>query len=338
MKIFSILSILFLSTFTLDAIEIDTSYIKKYDEQLLLKVSGNNHNEDYRIQRHDQFYNLRPNSLNKIKLLFSYQWLSAGFSVSPRFMQGENNDEDKKGESTMYNFGFNLNFDRWMQSFESKYTKGFYLANTGDFEEGWDPENDNYIQFPDITYFEISGYTAYKFNPNYSIKSVSTQTERQLKSAGSFVPLIYYSYYRMNSPTPLYEDLPTQVSNNFELSLQIGYFYTHVLKRKWYYSAGVTTGSGFVYTHLKTEEFSTEEKFNYTSLIFRSTANLGFGYNGRRWASGINLKGHLELFPSGNDVTIVTNNHISGQVFVSYRFNTPRVVKETVDRIPMPDL
>lgn len=338
MKRLFTLTLLVLWTLSINAIEIDTTYIKKYDNKLLLKVSGNNRIEDYRINREGETYKLQPNSLNKIKLLFSHQWLSAGFSISPSFIQGHNNDEERKGESKMYNLSFNLNFDRWIQAYEFSYTEGFYLANTNDFVEDWDPERGDFIQFPDIKYFDVAGYTAYKFNPNYSVKSIDTQTERQLQSAGSFIPLLYYSYYIMDNPSVISENNSSQRTHNLETTLQLGYYYTYVIGKKWYFSPGITSGGGIVFTHLRKTENDIIEKENYTSPIFRTTGNLSFGFNSNKWAAGVNIVGFLELFPENKNTIIISNNQVSGQIFVSYRFNTPRLVRETVDKIPIPEL
>lgn len=334
MKKASILILLLLLPSIIMARGVDTSYIEQFEQELLTKFSLNNKTEEFRLNSFDRTMILRPNSLNKLSVHFSHQFLTVGFSLSPSFLPGNDND-DVKGESTIYDFSTTLKFDHWMQDLSFSYVKGFYLVNSDDIDDNGE-NTDAYIQFPELTYIKFSGYTAYKANPKFSFKAITSQTERQRKSAGSFIPLVYYKYYIMDNKEKLTEDnQSSQKSNNFEMSAQVGYYYTKVMSKKWYIAPGVTAGGGFIHTRLTTRFTDDRIKNNFTNPIFRATGSFSIGYMSRKWAFGANGVGAFEHFPEGNS-TSITNNHVYTEVYITYRFNTPKIVKETVDMIPMP--
>jgi hypothetical protein len=149
--------------------------------------------------------------------LFNYRFISLSIRYIPKWLPG-NDDEDLKGKTKGGGFGLNFTYSKWMQHLSYSKTKGFYLENTSEHRPGWE-DGDPYVQFPDLEFKNFQGITAYKFNPGYSINAVAWQTERQVKSAGSFIPHFLYRYYISDNkaaPTP---GGFTQKSNNLELVL-----------------------------------------------------------------------------------------------------------------------
>ena len=317
----------------LSASTIDSTYIKGYNDQILLKLSLNNKSEEFRVNSNDLDYTLRPNIRNKIKFHLNYNFISAGFSVSPKFLPGNNSDE-AKGKSREYAFDIDLSLEHWMQGFAVTYTKGYYLVNTEDYDQNWTQEEPVYIQFPDLVYLNISGYTAYRFNTNYSIKATTNQTERQLKSAGSFIPLIFYRHYTVDDKTPITGTVITQKSNNFESGIQLGYAYTLVIAKHWTFSPNVSIGGGFIHTSLLTRDSSREIRTKYTSPILRSMASVTSSYRTQHLTTGIRVSGTFESYPENNSSTIITNNQLFGELFFAYLFTAPHFLKKSIDKIP----
>jgi hypothetical protein len=84
--------------------------------------------------------------------------------------------------------GLNFSGKNLLQDLQALHVKGFYLYNTGYYDKDWQQGIDPYTQFPELDVVALRGSTGYKFNENYSLKSLSSQTEIQLKSCGSFFP------------------------------------------------------------------------------------------------------------------------------------------------------
>jgi hypothetical protein len=91
--------------------------------------------------------------------------------------------------------------------------------------------------------------SGYIHNSKFSFRHLISQTERQLKSVGSFIPVLDIDYYVIDDKS---SDINTQKSNNIELGIGPGYAYTFVFKEKLYFSVGGYTSFGYLKTKLKT--------------------------------------------------------------------------------------
>jgi Domain of unknown function (DUF4421) len=171
------------------------------DQYLTFRVSMNNDVRGFVIKNVVR-YDIKPNDKNLLKFSVNYRWFSFSYSTAPKFIPG-NNDDELKGETKTRAYSLNFNFNHWIQGLSYNYVKGYYLNNTSIFVNPWVEGVDPYIQFPDLVYNNFSGRTAYKFNKNFSFNAIGPQTERQLISAGSFVPAIAYNYYTINDKTAL---------------------------------------------------------------------------------------------------------------------------------------
>jgi hypothetical protein len=185
---------------TLKGLPVDTSkrqtmqnsYIEKMVGYLGIKLSMNNDIKGFDISNTTKS-EISPNSQNALRLSVNYRRVSASFSIAPKFMPG-NNDNALKGNTEFSSFSMNYLSNHWAQNLSFSKVSGFYLNNTADYKPGWIEGVDPYIQFPDLVYTGYEGQTAYKLNENFSLPALSTQAERQLKSAGSLIPalLLYY--------------------------------------------------------------------------------------------------------------------------------------------------
>lgn len=301
-------------------------YIEKHQEQIALKLAFTNNTQFFEVNNPAFSYTLKPNTALKTNLIFSYRFLLIGVGFSPKLLPF-NNDEERKGKSKIFWLGTNINLPHFTQRFSYNTNKGFYLSNTSDFVPEWNENEDAYIQFPELEYKGFSGYSAYKLNSNFSFLAIETQTERQLRSAGSFVPVLTYRYYKVDNKIELTEQMSSQKSSNFETNLQLGYFYTHVINHKFYLSGGVAAGGGVIFTKLTTRYIDTNYQTKDTNPIFRAEAMAAMGYNSKRFFTGFHLLGNFEHFSQSNSSTTLVNESIALQFFAGYRFNAPKFVR-----------
>ena len=123
----------------------------------------------------------------------------------------------------------------------------------------------------------------YLHNSKFSLRSLKSQTERQLKSVGSFIPVFNFRYYNIDDKTP---NASTQKSDNIEASIGPGYAYTFVTKEKFYLSLGALATFGYLNTNLTTRQPTGNIVTKQDNFIFRWDAKTGIGYNVYRWRYG----------------------------------------------------
>lgn len=308
-------------------------FIEKFDDLLALKLDLNNNIETFEVNSDPNTFILSPNTELNTRLTVNYRFITFSLGYSPNFLPG-NNDNSRKGTSKISSFGVNFQFNKWIQALSYNKINGFFLKNTSDYVPDW-TGSDDYIQFPELEYKSFFGLTGYKFNPNFSLKALSSQTERQLKSTGSFIPSIWYRYYIIDNKIELTGENSSQKSNNFEAVLQLGYYYTYVINKKFYSSAGISFGGGLVHTKLLTRLPEEKIQTKSTNGILRSEGQIAMGYNTKRFFTGIQFIGRWEEYSQGSSTSTIVNNNFSYQIFVGYRFNAPKFLSRTVDKIPL---
>ena len=307
-------------------------YFEKKDTLLNLKLAIYNLDERFEIAGSGFHYKIKPNFTLKTKFYFNYRFLSLAIAFAPKFIPG-NGDDEIKGETKSFNIDLNLITKHWVQNLQFNKTKGFYLANTSDELPDWVEGSDPYIQFPDLKVLDFRGATSYKFNPDFSLKAVRTQTEIQTKSAGSFMPSLVYSYYLINNESGNIDQTSSQRSDNFEALAAIWYMHTFVIKKRWYFSFGLAPAFGFGHTKLNTRIESDHFISYYNEPIIRLNEQLGIGYNAKRFFAGFVLIASQSRQSQGGNPIIQNNMLTTFQVFAGYHFNSPKFMRKSANWI-----
>jgi hypothetical protein len=306
--------------------------IEAMDNYLSLRISISNDIEGFALTSDQTFYNIQPNISTESTLSFNYRFISFSLKFAPSFLPG-NNDDNLKGVTKTGGINVNLIFDHLIQSLSYSHTTGYYLKNSGDYLENWTEGKDSYIQFPELNYLGFRGFTGYKINEGFSLKSLGTQTERQIRSAGSFIPFLFYNYYIIDNKIELTGLNSSQKSANVEIIGSASYFYTLCFLRDFYISAGVIPGAGFIHTKLLTRTASENYVSRYYNPIFRLETQMALGYNSRRFFGGSQLIASWERYDQNRSSTIVTNKRLTWQVFLGFRFNSPRILRKATDKV-----
>ncbi len=311
-----------------DSINSRNQYIELHKQELSLKLAITNNIEFFSVHSGNTDYTLQPNTDLKLKLYFSYRFILFSVAYAPGFLPG-NNDNSEKGQSDIFEFATNLNMKQWFHRLAYSKISGFYTENSS-YAPGI---NDQYFTFPELQYKGFTGSSAYKVNPNYSILALENQTERQLKSAGSLMPILVYRFYTVDNKIELTEGRSSQKSNNFEVNMSLGYFYTFVINKSLYAAAGVATGGGFISTKLLTRY--PEEKFiDYNTVpIFRTEASAALGYNANRFFAGIQTAGFYEHYNQDKASNAITHQGLNFQIFAGCRFGAPKILSRNLDRL-----
>lgn len=310
---------------------VSNQYILKFDSLICVRLNVNSEFDIFKISGGDFYYDIRPNINLWNKLSVSYQQLTLNIGFKPAFLPGNGNN-DLKGETNSFFFGFEGYGNHWFQELHYFKSKGFYLHNTGDYRQDWQEGVDPYIQFPELNIKAFRGVTGYKFNPGFSLRAISQQTEKQLKSIGSFIAVLNYDIFKIDNRDKSIDTTRQtgQISNNFLLNGSLGYMYTLVFSKNFYASAGLLTGGGFQYIKLRTISPESEMVNKYNDPVFRMIEKAAIGYNRNRFYTGaeISLTQAIQWHNSTNVKT--TTDRIYFQVFLGYRFNAPLFLKKNV--------
>lgn len=312
-----------------DSLRLKRYYIEEHKDDLAIKFAITNNTDFFAVNSLSTNYTLYPNTEYKAKLFIAYRFIQFSISYAPNFIPG-NNDEEAKGKSDIFSFGTSMELDHWMQRINYDKIQGFYMANP----YFGSTEDQKYLVFPDLYYWGITGNTAYRFNPDFSMLALESQTERQLKSAGTLMPILTYRYYVIDDKTELTGTNSSQKSNNFETNLSVGYFYTLVINKSFYASMGMAAGVGEIWTKLLTRTPEGNAITKSHNPIFRGEAMAAIGYNAKRFFAGFQMLATFEKHDQQHTGTYLKHEAVASQIFVGYRFEAPKFLKEKVDMVP----
>lgn len=306
----------------------EDGWIEGMDNYLGIKLSMSNDIQTFQVHVKDDDYkiDLYPNTTTLARLHFNYRFLSFDMKFAPAFLPG-NQDEARKGRTKSFGLSAGLNFRHWFHVFSFSRTKGYYINNSSDFPAY--VKGGPYLQIPELVITNYEGMTGYSTNPRFSVKSLTTQTERQLKSAGSFVPQVGYRFYTTDNQEK--DATSTQRSDNFEVVAGAGYYHTFVAKEKFYLSVGATPGIGYIFTKLTTRfpnGGGSSLVTHSNNPVFRFDGRSALGYNGRSFFTGFVLHVTGISFEQEGTTAINANYRASYQIFVGVRINAPKKLRD----------
>jgi hypothetical protein len=305
-------------------------YIEVEDTIISIKLNVNSEYELFTVKGEDFYYDIRPNIALSSKISVNYRFISLGLGFTPKFVPG-NNDNSLKGATKAFALGVNMMGSHWIQDLQWLHVRGFYLENTDEYDPSWVEGEDPYIQFPELDVIAYRGLTGYKLNENFSLKALTSQTEIQLKSCGSFIPYLMYNYYVIDNKTTT--SVSSQKSKNFDAVISAGYAYTFVIRSKYYASLGINAGIGFQHTNLLTRTPEGDLTTKRTDFIFRSQEKIAFGYNSRKLFTGIEASFAQSTYNQGNTSVQSESVRTYFQIFIGYRFRAPWFIKHETDVI-----
>jgi hypothetical protein len=309
-----------------------TRYIARMDTVMSIRLNFNNEHERFLLNGSDFRYDIRPSFFFSNRISFNYRIISFGVGFRLRFLPG-NNGNSLTGNSKGFFLRLGIFTKHWQQELQFGRMQGFYLFNTGDYMPGWTKGTDPYIQFPGLRIIAITGATSYKLNHNFSMKALANQNEIQLKSCGSLIPAISYSCYLTEDISKDTSIKSKQKSASYEAVLNLGYYYTFVLGKRFYLALGLAPGCGANFTHLTT--LLPDEKIytDYFSPVFRLQERLGIGYNSRKFFGGVDIAMVQATRDDHGKAVQQNSSRNYFQVFIGYRFNAPAFLRKKTSQV-----
>lgn len=284
-----------------------TDYIQSFPNHITARLYFVNTSNSFvfKDRNSPDVFKLIPNKQDHIGASVSFKFLTISYAFAPKFLDENKDNEDSK----LFNINFRTYFGKFMQTLDIYEQKGFYL-------DGY--ETLTYLS--DTKTFKIGGRTAYIFNDNFSFRAIVSQDEKQLKSAGSFVPNLTYYYTRHKIDS----DDDDSIYNSFDLSIAPAYYYNFVPVKDLLLSAGASAGMGINYTTSKNESLtSLSTEINLRASVSYDISNfyLGSHYN------------YAIINHNSDRSSYVKDNIPYFEVFLGYRFKAPKKWVGEVDRI-----
>ena len=314
-------------------------FIKDYTHQFNVKAEFSNDIQSFKIPFGTKSVEIEPNLGFRYGVVLSYKFASVRIGIRPKV---SNKSKEEKGDPKSFRIKFSLLFNKWSHRFEYNRIRGYYITdnNIGNFST-----TGNHILFPDLTSNVINGSSAYKFNDNYSVRSTISQTEAQLKSAGSLIPEINYWYYSFDGLDNYINKEGDEVtrtnylkSSGIDFALSLGYYYTFVYK-KWYANVFATPGIGIDFNNSTQYSDDDATKSKSQDVVVSLHGGAGIGYNSEKFFYGASYS-RRDTNEKTNEAKIqFDTSKNSFFVFFGYRFKAPKQIAKPIDgleeRIPI---
>ena len=306
----------------------DTANFIYYPDKIMVRANLSSQSDDYFLKnKKGTNLDLETNSSYKLFLSIDYKFIGFSYGFYPKLFR-TNKDEDLKGKSSFSDYNFRFFLGRWLQTVNYSKTKGYYVANMSEFDPNWTEGKDPYLQFPDFKTMQFGMSTSYLFNPKFSLKSITSFTEWQKKSAGSFLPSLIYSYTTIRSKS---DDLGGK-QKEFDLKLAAGYYYNFIIHKTFYVAPNLSPSIGVKFMKDKSKDGGVETIEKETYFTRNLDGGIKMGYNSDRILFGASLNFSVSSYNEDKN-NVISNDKVYGLLYFGYRFNAPGFIAKPVEKI-----
>lgn len=280
--------LLLLITFKLHS-QIDTNYIKQFPKALTIKpyidykLNGLNISDD----KSDGEVNYQTAQAPRIGIGASYKWMSFLTAIAPIYK----GNKAMKGASTQMDIQWNIYLKALSTDLRYQQYEGYYLKNSSNLLS-WNMDENGYYKREDLKVKSIGANIRYNFNSDqFSQKAAFSQTEQQLKSAGSFCLGIRWNLLDVHADSSFipstidkpFVDFSVNHLRIYDQGIGVGYSYSFVHKN-WF--ANLTVMPFFIFQILEISDVN-NKKTSLNSAQFILQSRGAIGYNGKKDYCGI---------------------------------------------------
>lgn len=306
---------------------VENGFIEKMRNRIAIENSFNNEYEKFKVNTAGNNIEISPNIRTNYRIQLNYKFILAGFQFAPKLFPN-NRDNESKGKTESFNLKIKIILKHWYTTAQYSKIKGFYLANSSDYQSL--EQNNRFIQLPDLHYTAFEFETGFIHNSKFSYRSITSHMERQLKSTGSFIPVLKLRHYTIDDQSG---GLSTQKSDNLEFTIGPGYAYNFVLKEHFYATLGALVSIGNINTKLITRT-PEEDYISYqNNFLTQWQGKLGLGYNGRKFYSGIFTTLSETNYNQNHSSATNYETRVFYNLFIGFRINSPKFLDRKMVRI-----
>ncbi len=261
-----------------------------------------------------------PNLTKSISIGGSYNNIALNLSIR---LKNSAQEIKEFGRTNFTDLGFNLYIRNVFVSVNYRDYKGFYVKSPENLTNDGKNTNGN-LNRSDLNIKNYSFEVYYAFNrAKYSMNAAYKCTERQIKSAGSFLLFSEISYMQINSDSSL---IPLNVAESYgnkngftdaivpSVSLLLGYSYSLVYKR-FYLNPSVFFGYGYNDHHYD----SSSNNSLKDNLMLGSFFRIAAGYNGNRFCTALFFDS--QNFRINDEQVSFRSSDFLFKLMVGYKFN-----------------
>ncbi|MDU1903688.1 MAG: DUF4421 family protein [Dysgonomonas sp.] len=303
MKKFLVLLLLSVSSYSYS--QINYNYIEPFDQKVALKgflakkflfLFHEYNDKDARTYMPNNPFEIGLGlSINNTAISFGYGY---GFN----FLRDRERGKTSSFDFQFHHYGRKYTFDIFFQKY-----KGFYMED--------DNSDVDFELCPDLKVQKYGVDAQYIFNnKKFSYKAAFSQSERQLRSAGSFLlgGGAYYTYIESDTSF-IYNE--KNYLKNFQFGVSGGYTYTWVIKRDYFINLSITGG---VHFGNETIDRIGKDKLEIYPSVF---PRMSMGYNKEKWSIAFSYLGNM-IFPAfaeNNNLGLMSGNF---QFTYTHRFDS----------------
>ncbi len=319
---------------------ISDSYKESMENYIQVRFDANTDITEFKFNNRAPVkdFNVLPNESYQARISLGYKWLNLAYSFSPK-IGGLNDDEALKGKSTVFGLGLNLSFNKLQQHIFYKKTEGYYLSNSNEYRTELSESGifGKYALLPDFKSVEAGLVSYYYFNgEKFSSQFARTQSEIQLKSAGSVVAVLGLYYSDIDGSKQQFPFLQSNIDQNLIYPFRnqtyyavagAGYAYNYIFLKKFYATAFVYPTIGAQSTRLEFPAGKSSEK--NTEMTISGYGEFSLGYNSRSWFGGAYASVNrytsptADIKPSGEQTYVMA--------FIGYRFKAPKPIERSFE-------
>jgi hypothetical protein len=276
----------------------------------------------------DFFIRVAPKVRTRVGPFFGWRFAFFGYNIDIKSIFNHD-DIDLAGSIYSSAFGLDLFYRRVGGNYNIKrliMNDVNYSADLHDL-----PFDGINVGMTRINFYYVTNYK------KYSHQAAFSQTNRQLKSAGSLLLGAAYAHNRITVDwdrltniintthgTNLPTNAVTGTQKNDEITLTAGYGYNWVFSRNWLAAGELTGGIGALFHKADSQKpesssdiFKSINNFANSYLAFNANARIAILWNNGPWFSGV--QGVFFYYQSGNGK--VVNRNILGTTYVFLGFN-----------------
>jgi hypothetical protein len=268
---------------------------------------------------------------NKLNFGIGLSFKGIGLEVqfSPRAL---NQNDALYGKTTQFALSTSGNTRRFIYDVYYRYSEGYHTTRKmllpGDTVE-------NYYKRPDIINNNLGLSVIYVFNnKRFSSAAPYNLTERQRKSAGSFLLGTYAFAYTITAdsiilPDTMYREFRPELqfreAGSLSWGISCGYTYTLIFFKKWFFNIATIPG-------ISVQEFYSKNAFddkvsNRVSASLSLQSRFSLGYNRTNYFIGISWQNNKFLI-SDNDENSMNYKFGVFRFYYGHRFDLRKVLKK----------
>ncbi len=272
----------------------DSSYIESYFNDLIVRIYSGEKTHSLELNDLSNSYRLKylPNGYFNIGAGINFR--SFGLSLATKVPVFQNS-EYKRGETKRLGLQSYLYTGKFSIDLLTSFLKGYYLRNTFSHFKTYGKELE--YQRPDISSANLGIAINYIFNNSrFSYKAAFSDTERQKRSAGSFIAGGSLFSYRTKADSSF---VPREINSSYflksrdisesgvlALNTNLGYAYSVVFLQQGIFTVSYILGSGIQDNSFDREKSSEINRWRFS---MNHTGRIGIGYRFKHYYARFGL-------------------------------------------------